>query len=184
MKAPMRRWAALGVVIALSGTPAAEVVGATVSRSVVGSGATLATGSSRRLLGTTGQAVVGSSAAPAHAASHGFWAFRALRTASVDPPGGALPPPSAIELGTPTPNPSRGPLAFAVGLPHPATVALLVLDVQGRTVSIAAARPLAAGRHALVFDPARDVPSAPGIYFARLIVDGKVEATRRFVRVR
>jgi hypothetical protein len=180
----MRRWAGLALAITLSGVVAAEAPGATASRSVVGSGATTASGGGRRLLGTAGQAVVGASAAPAHAASHGFWTFWAPQTASVDPPGNALPPPFAIEFGAPTPNPSRGELAFAVGLPHPATVALLVLDVQGRTVSSTATRPLAMGRHRLVFNPAGDAPIAPGIYFARLLVDGHVEAMQRFVRVR
>lgn len=184
MRAPMRWWAGLVMTIALGGGVAAEARGATVARSVVGSGATTASGSGRWLLGTAGQTVVGASAAPTYAASHGFWAFWAPQTASVDSPGSTLPPPIAVEFGAPTPNPSRGELTFAVGLPRPATVALLVLDVQGRTVSPAAPRPLAAGRHRLVFHPAHDAPIAPGIYFARLIVDGHALGMRRLVRVR
>ena len=61
---------------------------------------------------------------------------------------------------------------------------LQVLDVHGRATAPLASRTLAAGRHRLALEPAGDAPLGPGIYFARLIVDGKAAAMRKFVRVR
>ncbi len=184
MSALLRVWAGLAVGVTLSGVLAAEAPGATIPRSVIGSGATTATGSGRLLRGTVGQPVVGASASPAHAAAHGFWTFRAPGTTSVDPPGGVLAPPSTIEFGAPSPNPSHGALAFVVGLPQAATVSLLVADVRGRVVSPPTSWSLGAGRHRVAFDPAGDAGIASGIYFARLIVNGRVEGLQRFVRVR
>ncbi len=186
MSAPARLWAGLALIltVTLSGAAAAEAPGATITRAVIASGATTVTGSGRLLMGTVGQAVIGASAAPAHAAAHGFWTFRAPEATAVDPPGGVLTPPTAIEFAAPTPNPSHGALAFVVGLPRPAVVSLLVLDLQGRAVSTDAARSLAAGRHRLVFDPASEARVASGIYFARLLVDGHVEGVQKFVRIR
>jgi hypothetical protein len=182
MRVIMRRWLGLAIAIALS-VVATESPGDTVPRSVLGSGATTATGSGRQLQGTAGQVAVGASGANALSISHGFWAIGTPQVVAVDPAVGALPP-SGIEFGAPTPNPSRGALAFTVGLPHAARVALLLVDVQGRAVAPADSRLLTAGRHRLVFDPARGADLASGIYFARLSVNGRVEATRRFVRVR
>ncbi|MEP7027042.1 MAG: hypothetical protein ABI960_00465 [Candidatus Eisenbacteria bacterium] len=102
----------------------------------------------------------------------------------MDPPGGVLAPPSAIEFGAPSPNPSHGELAFVVGLPQAARVSLLVADVRGRVVSPPTSWSLGAGRHRVAFDPAGNAGIAAGIYFARLIVDGRVEGLQRFVRVR
>jgi hypothetical protein len=90
--------------------------------------------------------------------------------------------PSAIEFGAPSPNPSHGGLAFTVGLPKAAMVSLLVADVRGRVVSPPTLIALGVGRHRVAFDPAGDV--AAGVYFARLVVDGRVEGVQRFVRVR
>lgn len=184
MSARPRLWVRLAVGVTLSGVLAGEAPGATIPRSVIGSGATTTTGSGRLLRGTVGQPVVGASSAPVHAALHGFWTFNAPTTTSVDPPGGALAPPSAIEFGAPSPNPSHGALAFVVGLPKAATVSLLVADVRGRVVSPPTSWALDAGRHRVAFDPAGDARIASGIYFARLIVDGRVEGMQRFVRVR
>jgi hypothetical protein len=167
-------WVRLSVLVTL--VLAVEATGATIPRSVIGSGATTAAGSGRVLRGTVGQPVVGASASPARAATHGFWAFGAPTTTAVDLSGSV----STIEFGAPTPNPSHGALAFVIGLPKAATVSLLVADVRGRVVSAPTSRALGAGRHRVAFDPAADA----GIYFARLVVDGRVVGVQRFVRVR
>jgi hypothetical protein len=184
MSALSRVLAGFVMAITLGGAVAADASGATIPRSVIGSGATTATGSGRVLQGTVGQPVVGGSASPARAAAHGFWTFGPPTTTSVDPSGGGLASPSVIEFGTPTPNPSHGALAFVVGLPRAATVSLLVADVRGRVVSPPTSQALDAGRHRVGFDPAGDARIASGIYFARLIVDGRVEGVQRFVRIR
>jgi hypothetical protein len=101
----------------------------------------------------------------------------------VDLPGGLLAP-SAIEFGAPSPNPSHRSLAFMVGLPKAGTVSLVVADVRGRVVAPPTCSALGAGRHLVAFDPTGDARIASGIYFARLIVDGRVEGLQRFVRVR
>jgi hypothetical protein len=82
------------------------------------------------------------------------------------------------------PNPSRAGTTFAVGLPHAAQVDLRILDLQGRDVAAPATRSLSAGRHRLTFTPAGTSPLGPGVYFARLLVDGRAAGTRRFIRIR
>jgi hypothetical protein len=184
MSTHVRRLTGLALVLVLGSAMAVDAPAATVSRSVIGSGATDATSAGRRLQGTVGQTAVGSSAAATLAAAHGFWTFGVPRTTAVDPRGETLSPPGVIEFGPPSPNPSSGELAFTVGLPHAATASILVSDVRGRAVSPAASWALAAGRHRVVFDPARDATVPAGIYFARLVVDGRVEGVQRFVRMR
>lgn len=170
----------LRVAVVMSCVLVSKAAGATIPRSVIGSGATIASGSGRLLRGTVGQPVVGASSAPAHAATHGFWTFRAPTTTAVD----ASAPPSVIEFGAPSPNPSHGALAFTVGLPKAATVSLLVADVRGRVVSPPTSIALGAGRHRVAFDATGGAGIAAGVYFARLVVDGRVEGVQRFVRVR
>ena len=180
----MRLPTGLAVALALSGALATASQGATIPHSVIGSGATDATGSDRRLQGTVGQTAVGSSTGPSHASAHGFWTFGPPATTAVDPREGDLSSPTTIEFSAPTPNPSHGALAFTIGLPQAATVSLQVADVRGRLVAPPTSWSLTAGRHRIAFDPARNAEVVAGIYFARLVVDGQMEGVRRFVRVR
>ena len=64
-----------------------------------------------------------------------------------------------------------------------ATKALL-FDLQGRGVGGMAPRILGPGPHGWTWEGGGDAGRAPaGIYFARLLVDGKTLATRRLVRL-
>ena len=161
-----------------------RAAGELVPRSVMSSGATSASGVGMQLAGTVGQLVVGTSAAPGLAAGHGFWSFIAPPVLAIDPTSGPRQLPAAVEFGAPMPNPSRGTVAFDLGLPRAARVELRVVDLQGRAVAAPAMRSLAAGRHRLVLTTAGDAAMGPGVYFTRLLVDGQVSGIQRFVRIR
>ncbi len=164
----------------LAAISVAHAAGELIPRSVVGSGATGATGNGLLLRGTLAQPAVGTSQSATLIARHGFWSYAAAAVLAVD---SSVGPPSSLEFSA-SPNPSRGALTFDLGLPRAAAVELSILDVQGRAVVPRASRVLAAGRHRLAFDRSSDTALGPGIYFARLVVDGKPATTRRFVRVR
>ncbi len=77
-------------------------------------------------------------------------------------------------------------MRFALALPAAARVGLGVYDVSGREVAALEPRDLAAGRWTLEW-PGRTAGGAapePGVYFARVVVDGRAITTRRLVRVR
>ena len=141
----------------------------------------------RRLNGSLAQLAVGNSTSATRKARHGFWGVNAVLVLAVDGGvEGAAPPPATLEFGVPTPNPSRGAVRFALMLPAAARVAVGVYDVSGRRVGALEPRDLGAGRWALEW-PGRDGDGEAldaGVYFARAVVDGRVIATRRFVRVR
>ncbi len=97
----------------------------------------------------------------------------------------AQAPPAALAFAAPAPNPASGPVRFAFALPRAATVALRVLDAQGRLVRTLADGARGAGAHALAWD-GRDAsgrPVAAGLYFADLRAGGE-RATRRIAIVR
>ena len=161
-----------------------RAAGTLIPRSVMSAGATIALGPNVRLVGTVGQLAVGKSITSALAAIHGFWSFAAPPVLAVDTTGWARQLPATVEFGAPMPNPSQTSIAFDLGLPRAAQVALRILDLQGRSIAVPATRSLAAGRHRLVFTPVGEAPLGPGVYFARLLVDGHVAGTQRFVRIR
>jgi hypothetical protein len=152
-------------------------------RDVVGSGATVATGTGVRLSGTVGQPVVGISAGSARRVLQGFWPTGDAGPAAVDP---ALDPqtrPSRFELGPPSPNPAAGRVAFAIALPRASRVELLVTDVQGRLALRVDGGWMTAGRHTLAVEGGNAL-QASGVWFAHLRVDGRECATRWFARLR
>ncbi len=181
-----RRWrggaALLAVGLALS---VASPAGAYQLRgSVVASGATPSggvAGGPFAMLGTAGMPVVGRSGNGVWSLAHGFWSFGGARVVDVGPNGGG---PVALALGPAVPNPSRGGVRLALALPHAAQVRLLVLDVSGRVVDEAGG-PLPAGRHTLDWTgTSRDGRAVrPGVYFARVLVDGRMLGTRRLVEL-
>lgn len=97
-------------------------------------------------------------------------------------PYGATASRGSIALSTGYPNPSRGPIEFALDLPHDSRVEWAVYDLQGRTVW-SEGRMLAAGRTQLRWDGtgAAGAPAATGVYLVRARVDG-AELTRRIIR--
>jgi hypothetical protein len=94
-------------------------------------------------------------------------------------------PATTLELSAAWPNPSRGAVQFAVGLPHATRVKLVVRDVQGRAVRALEDREMEAGRRVLRWDGADDGgnPCAAGIYFLELAA-GDERASRRVAVVR
>jgi hypothetical protein len=89
----------------------------------------------------------------------------------VDASGGA----GGVALSAARPNPSAGLTRFVVTLPRAATVDLGVFDLSGRRVATLARGPLNAGAREFAWSGkgARD-----GVYFARLVVDGRTYGTR------
>jgi hypothetical protein len=91
------------------------------------------------------------------------------------------------------PNPASGPTNFSFRVPDgsPRSIDVTIHDLTGRRIDAMGTRELAAGEHSWAWDPAGSYVSAPpritaprpaaGIYFARLIADGKCVGTRRFV---
>jgi len=88
--------------------------------------------------------------------------------ASVEAETGA-PPPDALILRPPAPNPARGLVRLAYQTPRSGPVRLDVVDVLGRLVAVVEDGERAAGTHAASFDASR-VPA--GVYVLRLRVGG------------
>jgi len=175
--------AACALIIAL-GSCVPSAWATRLPREVVGGGATAASGGGKRLSGTVGQAVIGSAAGSGERLLQGFWPVSGAIVVAVDPPGDAPHLPSSIRFGAAAPNPTRGEVRFALSLPSEAQVELLVMDVQGRVSARLDAGRLSAGAHALIFDAAHAPLPSGGVWFARLLVDGRESGTRRFSRLR
>jgi hypothetical protein len=92
--------------------------------------------------------------------------------------------PLRLSLSSPYPNPTAGTVALALELPRSAHVDFQVMDVQGRVVWSQTDPARAAGRHVLRWGGrSRDGgPVRPGIYLARVRVDGAA-FTRRIALI-
>lgn len=151
---------------------------------VLANGGTAGANASYSLLGTLGQPAVGGSLNAGFFLCSGFWCFGGSRVVAVDPPPIGPPPgalPGELSFSAPAPNPTRGVTRFALGLPEPATVTFAVYDVAGRQIGEPVSRAFEAGWHQLFWQGAAD---HAGVYFARLVVDGRVRGERRIVLVR
>lgn len=159
--------------------------------SVVAGGATPAAGMTTptsRMWGTVGQPVVGVSGSATRILCHGFWCFGGSRVVAVDPPGdgpGSAGLPVELAFSQPRPNPARDHVGFELALPKAADVNLAIFDVQGRHVYTMVDRRIEAGFHQVRWDGAEGgTGGGSGIYFARLLVDGRPLAQRRIVMLR
>jgi hypothetical protein len=138
-------------------------------------------------IGTAGQSITGWSSKLYFSACSGFWCFGGARVVGVDGDGGgdgATPGsgiPNELTFGAPSPNPSRGEVRFALGLPKPAEVTFAVFDVAGRQIGEPVVTHLAAGQHQLRWSAPAD---HSGVYFGVLRVNGAVSGERRIVLVR
>lgn len=179
----MRR-AALVLLMALAASSAGAAT--KLAGGVQDAGGAPATSGARRLNGSVSQLAVGGSTGGGHGLRHGFWSVTpVLVLAADDGPDASAAAPARLEFGAPTPNPARGAVRFALALPAAARVGLGVYDVSGRQVAALEPRDMPAGRWALEW-PGRAADGAtlgPGVYFARAVVNGRVVATRRVVRV-
>jgi len=90
------------------------------------------------------------------------------------PPGAGVA--TAHFTRPPTPNPSRGEMTFAIGLPREAMVEIAVLDMSGRRVATLANERIAAGERIFRWDglAAAGAPARPGRYVVRMRADGVV----------
>jgi flagellar hook assembly protein FlgD len=86
-----------------------------------------------------------------------------------------------VRIGTPYPLPARGYTSFVYDLSRSARVELVIYDERGRVVRrLVDPRNRQAGPNAEVWDGSDDHGTAvrPGVYFARLIVNGTAHALR------
>lgn len=175
----MRTMILLLVMLALAAPAAAEQL----RGGVLANGGTVSSNASYALLGTLGQPAVGGSFNAGFFLCSGFWCYGGSRVVAVDPPP-VVPPqvlPTELSFSAPVPNPTRGVTRFALALPEPATVTFTVYDVAGREVGEPVCREMEAGWHQLFWRGSAD---HAGVYFARLVVDGRVRGERRIVLVR
>ncbi len=89
--------------------------------------------------------------------------------------------PAAVALSV-APNPLTSGTALRVALPRPAEATLEVLDVLGRRVALVHEGMLAAGAHALRWEPAAGLRG--GVYLVRLRVAGEAARTQRVTLAR
>lgn len=96
--------------------------------------------------------------------------------------GSAAP---VFALAPPRPAPAAGPVIVAFTLPRATVARVDVHDLRGARVRVLFAGPAAAGAHELAWNGCDDRRRAlpPGVYFVRLVADGR-DATRRIVLLR
>lgn len=111
--------------------------------------------------------------------TYGGVAFQSNETVSA--PDAPLPPDFA--LAPLSPNPSAGPVRAEFALPREGPVRLSVIDAQGREVAVLVDGTLPAGRHQASWSAIAGRPIPAGVYFVRLVADGRAWS-RRLVRVR
>jgi glucose/arabinose dehydrogenase len=102
--------------------------------------------------------------------------------ASVGVGPGVIP---ELSLSSPWPNPSTGAVSLALELPAPARIEWSIVDAAGRTVWRAPEREAPAGHVPLLWGgvSAAGFSARPGIYLARVSVDGRT-TSRRFALIR
>jgi hypothetical protein len=174
------RRAALAAVLLAACGRRAEAAPILLGRSVVGSGGGVSSGSGRTLTGTVGQAAVGLSAGAGNRVDHGFWGAGGYLVLAADPPPGA-PLPATLALGRAFPNPSRGAVNLELAMPRSGEVRLIIFDVAGRRTDEYRAGSVGAGLRRVTWQPP---PGMTGVYFARVLVDGRALGERRVVLTR
>jgi hypothetical protein len=97
------------------------------------------------------------------------------------------PPPARLDrLGAPWPSPAHVSASIPVDMLAPGTVSLTIHDVRGRLVRRLVDDVLPAGRRTFAWDLTDDQRTAArtGIYFCRLLVDGRPTDARRLLVLR
>jgi photosystem II stability/assembly factor-like uncharacterized protein len=105
-----------------------------------------------------------------------WWLDLAALPAGV--PANGLPP--ALALSAPWPNPAHGAVRMTLELARDAVAEVTIYDVLGRRVSTPQEGPLAAGRHAIVWDgrDARGARARAGVYFVSARSEGAIRTQR------
>jgi len=180
----MRIRAGLLVAFLTIAAPAA-VLGVTLSSSILGNGGTRGSNGTFTLNGTVGQPAVGLSSGASFQVCSGFWCFGGTRVLAVDPPGGPDLP-KRLEFSPPAPNPARGAVRLVVALPRPARVQLAIYDITGREVLRIADGEVGAGVQSWQWTGtgAAGGRLGAGVFFARLVLDGRLIGERRLVLLR
>jgi hypothetical protein len=118
-----------------------------------------------------------------HAWSSPIWVTAEVRPAEVE----EEVRPVAFALDLLGPNPFRASAPLAIRIPAgsgPSAVSVEVLDTRGRRLGGMEPMLLGPGTHTWSWEEGRgDGPLPAGVYFARLVVDGKTMACRRLVRL-
>lgn len=91
--------------------------------------------------------------------------------------------PSEISLRQNTPNPFNPTTTIAFDLPQAADVSIDIYDVSGQRIHNLLSRTEAGGTHEVTWDGRNSAgsPLPSGIYFYRLIVDGRMVATKKMI---
>lgn len=91
-----------------------------------------------------------------------------------------LPAIGAVRLAPPAPNPAAGRVTMGFTLSEPSATDLGVYDTAGRRVRTLSSGRLPAGHHPYTWDgaDAAGVHVRPGVYFVRLVVDGRAYVRR------
>jgi hypothetical protein len=151
----------------------------TIPHSVVGSGGTMASGSSRLMIGTLGQAAIGVTEDDSLQVKAGFiYAIHGFGIIEVESAGPI--PPLVYSLGQNYPNPFNPRTTIPFALPEASAVTLRLFDLSGRQVTTLIDETLPAGEHRVTLQP-DDLAS--GVYFYRLDA-GTFRKVRRLTLVR
>ncbi|HKQ58961.1 MAG TPA: FlgD immunoglobulin-like domain containing protein [Candidatus Eisenbacteria bacterium] len=114
------------------------------------------------------------------------WTNNARSPGTVQGVAGVDPTPvREVQLGPPSPNPSRGSLDYTVSLVRAAHVRVAVYTAGGRLVSTLVDREMTAGHHPLSWNSRAGSGTglASGVYYLRLDADG-VRQSRKFSMIR
>jgi len=108
-----------------------------------------------------------------------IYAMQVLEAGTVDVAGS---PAGELAFLSPSPNPARGALALRFVLPRAASMRMAIYDVTGRRVRELASGARPAGEQRIAWDlrDQRGRAVGPGLYFARLEVEGR-SLTRKIV---
>lgn len=90
-------------------------------------------------------------------------------------------PIAEVSFAQPAPNPASGLITFSFQLPQAANVQVTVHDIAGRRIRRLADGQWPAGIHSLTWNGLSDAGQAvqPGVYFSKLVVDGRNVGQRR-----
>ena len=147
---------------------------AIVRKSTIANGGAVLSGTGIKHRGTLGQAAVGRSAGGGRILGSGLWARGGTAVTGV---ATTVAGARVLAFGPATPNPTSDETRFALALPNDARVDLRVFDPAGRVVEPSESAALRAGEHVLRWRPAH---ARAGVYLARVSLDGRVVAVRRF----
>jgi len=169
------RWFALAAALLVVTAPAAAQY--RIDESVIGSGATNASGGSYQLLGTVGQPTIGVASGGSYINEIGFWYTPGWVLTGVED-NEELP--LRTFFGQNFPNPFNPVTVLNYGLVAPAHVEIKVYDVAGREVRTLIDQDMEPGRYQATLDAAG---LAGGVYFARMVAGDYVE-TKKLVLIK